>query len=168
MSDGFNQGPQHGAPIIMLPGIQLPQRPQDNLGLRFNECPVRVEKALEVLGLMAGKQQVKAIASHGNSGMSPSIELIEATELRLSESCLIDAASDFLSKWFAGELEPTEAEKVQLAALDKAVKQRKGQEKSGIINQCMACSAAGTRRTTCKMCKGSGQVLILPMAEGDE
>lgn len=156
----FDEGQIPQIITLMQPHRQHEPRPLT--GVELNSAPVRVEKALEVLQLIARKQAKSAIASHGGSSMD-SIQVIEGTPLRQSEENLIDNAAHFLSGFFRDE--PTEEELLRLKGMARVVNEKKAKPlpPEGTILNCPNCTNKGRVSHGCGLCKGNGTVVVVPI-----
>ena len=148
--------------IITLMQPRQHHEPRLVTGVELNSAPVRVEKALEVLQLIACKQAKSAIASHGGSAMD-CIGMMEGTALRKSEELLIDNASHFLSDYFRSE--PTEEELLRLKGMARVVNEKKAKPlpPEGTILNCPNCNNKGRVSINCGLCKGAGTVVVTPI-----
>ena len=140
---------QHNPAFIPVPMFSMAPQSSEPVG---DSPPARVRVAVDLLTMMIAKQMDRvAINDVG-------FHEIPGRQLSKDESLVQIAAFRLLSKYFDGELKPSEQE------------DKKPQQLKGVILNCIFCSANSTGKgdPNCNMCHGQGSLLVCPtVSKGD-
>ena len=135
-------------PIVMIPQQQQVQAcPTD-------EPPARVLVAIQFLSALTFKQMTRAVVN------DISIEIIPPPKFTGSEEAAQHAACDLLESYFQGRMELNDWEKSLLKDRDV------GGREEGTLLRCLACAGQQPNCYGCRICKGTGSVLVYPSKEG--
>lgn len=136
-------------------GILLPQQTQEptNLNPIDRDTPARIRIALELLHSFTCKQLPRPAVSDSM------IEIMDGMILTEREKVVQNASLNLLLEYLSGkmDLNPWEMERMR---------QEKSKEKQGTILACLACSHKSLPDSSCRVCKGRGVILALPVSEG--
>ncbi len=113
--------------------------------------PARVRFALELLQHLTHKTTSRAAAN------DISIEILPGQVLTREESLAQTNACRLLSDYFTGNLGPSEWEQ-------RTEESDPPTRRPGMIVRCFVC-APNPPQATCVLCKGSGELLVFPVAE---
>lgn len=142
---------QGGFQVMQFPVFH---QPTHQPAIRQQEIPQRVQVAMEFLGMMMVKGRKEA-------AVSPlSIEIIDGQTLTDEEANAQATACNLLSKYFAGTVEMTAAEAADYQAYIRRESSRPG---GGVIIHCVACTGNEDTRANCRLCNGSGKIIVNPV-----
>lgn len=110
--------------------------------------PPRVKVAMDLIQFLSMKTMTKVFVNE--VGFHPE----EGQSLTTAEANAQATACNMLNDYFLGKMKITEWEKSSERKI----------EGTGTILQCFAC-APGPTKSSCKLCKGTGQLLVFPTSE---
>lgn len=141
-------------PISMLmPYMGYPQQQS-----RENDIPPRVRIALLYLNDITAKTMTRAAATEHQIQEIPGQELSKEEKLAQSNACAL------LSSYFAGSMELSELEKEEREDRKNPV-----HEAAGTVMNCFSCESVGRGpNPRCKICRGTGLILVTPMVESKD
>ncbi len=135
---------------FMMPLQQMIQQFQRQ---QQDQPPARVCVALEFLGNLSVKTMIRAVVNDHPGG----IEQIPGQTLTSPEKDAQTAACVMLENYFAGQLAANQWEKQEIADSLPSP-----QKHAGMLIRCIACSP-GPTNPNCVVCKGCGELLIVPV-----
>lgn len=146
-------------PFGFNPFAALQQQQQVQSPVTHGPPPARVRVALEFLTDLTVKGMTRAAAN------DISIELIPGQKLSMDEVEAQKAACACLKEYFAGRTRPDRYEQI---AQKKIETRTLANGKPGMILQCIGCAAMPNKMPYCKVCHGTGEIMVFPTVKSNE
>lgn len=143
---------------ISMPFPMMPwSGPASHCSDHHNEVPARVKVAMSFLNDLSTKTMSRAAVN------DMSIEIIPGQNLSEKEQGAMNAACHLLVDYFEGNLDYDVRERAEIEERQRTTDDMT----NGVLISCVSCRS-GPVRKDCILCRGTGQLLVIPPNGGED